>query len=497
MNAATEDPFGPCRAALDSLVWFLEGQEAATMSHGDLEARIGLDGREVQRLALQGHLDRRAERETRIEAVVGSDNAERTSVETGHTRGLTTVFGEVTVERFAYRRRGHANLHPADAALNLPAERHSHGLSKLAAIESSRGSFDDAVDAVEVATGQKLGKRQLEGLALASAGDFAAFYETREGPRSHDKDVLVISVDGKGIVMRPEALRPATAQAAAKSERKLKTRLSKGEKLNRKRMAEIGAVYDITPARRSRYDIMPPDKERKVTPGPVARDKWLTASVVEPAASVVSQVFDEADRRDPEHLKTWVALVDGNNNQIDAIRAEAKKRNVKVHILVDFIHLLEYLWGAAWCFNSEGDPAAEEWVRDKALSVLSGQAKRVAGGISISATKRKLTKVKRANADKCIAYLRNKARYLDYATALSAGWPVATGIIEGACRHLVKDRLDITGARWGLEGAEAILKLRAIRSNGDFEEYWPYHLDQEHRRVHQARYAGTVADMAA
>ncbi len=104
---------------------------------------------------------------------------------------------------------------------------------------------------------------------------------------------------------------------------------------------------------------------------------------------------------------------------------------------------------------------------------------------------------KRAGADACATYLTNKSRYLDYPTALAKGWPIATGVIEGACRHLVKDRMDLTGARWGLSGAEAILRLRALRSNGDFEDYWRYHLVQERRRVHQSRYAGHVIPRAA
>jgi len=103
-----------------------------------------------------------------------------------------------------------------------------------------------------------------------------------------------------------------------------------------------------------------------------------------------------------------------------------------------------------------------------------------------------LSPAQRANADTCATYLLNKRSYLDYPTALEAGWPIATGVIEGACRHLVKDRMDLTGARWGLAGAEAILKLRALRSNGDFHDYWAYHLAQEQHRVHQARYPGGV-----
>ena len=97
----------------------------------------------------------------------------------------------------------------------------------------------------------------------------------------------------------------------------------------------------------------------------------------------------------------------------------------------------------------------------------------------------------------CATYLTNKSRYLDYPTALAKVWPIATGVIEGACRHLVKDRMDLTGARWGLSGAEAILRLRALRSNSDFEDYWRYHLAQERHRVHQSRYAGHVIPHAA
>lgn len=110
---------------------------------------------------------------------------------------------------------------------------------------------------------------------------------------------------------------------------------------------------------------------------------------------------------------------------------------------------------------------------------------------------RGLETARRATADAYTKYLVNKAPYLDYPTALSRGWLVATGVIEGACRHLVKDRMDLTGARWSLEGAEAILKLRAAQCNGDFDDYWRYHLAQEHQRVHQSRYAHGVIPQAA
>ena len=142
-----------------------------------------------------------------------------------------------------------------------------------------------------------------------------------------------------------------------------------------------------------------------------------------------------------------MALVDGNDHQIDRIETEATARGVDVTIVVDLIHVLEYPWGAVWCIFPEGDTAAEAWVHDRALAVLEGNAREVAAGIRRRATAMGLDKQKRTRADTCATYLINKASYLDYPQALAGGWPVAGGVIEGTCRYQVADRMDITVAR--------------------------------------------------
>jgi hypothetical protein len=180
-------------------------------------------------------------------------------------------------------------------------------------------------------------KRQVEELAKRAAADFEAFYEKAERAEAKDGDVVVISADGKGIVMRPDALRPATAKAAAS--KKLAARLSKGERRYRKRMAEVAAVYELTPVPRRPEDIM----GGQDVAAPVAKAKWLTASIVEDAAQVISKAFDEATRRDPAHGRAWVALVDGANHQISLIKAEAKRRGAQVNIVCDFVHVLDEL----------------------------------------------------------------------------------------------------------------------------------------------------------
>jgi len=497
------DAFVVSRTRFEQVCSFLGDQEASRLTHGELEQRLTVDLRELVRQLYQDHLDLRAAREPRLGEVINVEGSQHGCVETGHARPLQTVFGTVEVTRHAYRRRGERNLYPADASLNLPHELHSHGLRELSAIESSRGSFQDAMDAVSRATVLRLGKRQLEQLALSAAADFEAFYiqPARIQAAVTDGDLLVLSADGKGVVMRPDALRPATAKAAVNTTGKLQTRLSKGEKRNRKRVAEVGAVYDLTPVPRTPSDIIggdcDTDQDTERPASPKASNKWLTASVVDNAATVIASIFDEAQRRDPTHQRTWVALVDGAKHQIDCIQAQAKDRQVQVNIVCDFIHVLEYLWSAAWSFFPEADPAAETWVSDKALAVLNGQASTVAAAIRRKATCLSLAPQQRRNADRCAGYLLAKKDYLNYPQALAAGWPIATGIIEGACRHLVKDRLDLTGARWGLDGAEAILKLRALRSNDDWDSYWRFHLNQERHRTHETRYADHALPTAA
>ncbi|MBK5249399.1 MAG: ISKra4 family transposase, partial [Actinomycetales bacterium] len=193
----TPDGFAEARERFETILDWLDGAASSVLDHGELERELDSQGRELLRRLLQDHLELRAIREIRVE-VLGADGARRSRVEAGHGRGLATIFGQVTVTRLAYRELGQTNLHPADAVLNLPAEKHSHGLRHLAAIESSRGSFDGAVEAIERSTGQHLGKRQVEDLAARAAVDFEAFYLQRQSPTGEVGDVLVLSCDGKG-----------------------------------------------------------------------------------------------------------------------------------------------------------------------------------------------------------------------------------------------------------------------------------------------------------
>jgi hypothetical protein len=256
--AATAGPFTEARERYVALEALLAGADSRSSTHDQVEDLIDRHGREVLRALLQGHLDLRAQAETRPDPPpVGVDGVPRTRTERGHTRRLVSQFGQVTVTRNAYRAPKTGNLHPADAALNLPVGLYSHTLARRLALEATRGSFDDAVDAVARATGQVLGKRLTVELVRDCAADVTGFYARARPEIAPAGRLLVLQFDGKGIVMRPEALRPATAKAADQATHRLKTRLSPGEKANRKRMAEIAVVHDTTPAPRTIDDVIP------------------------------------------------------------------------------------------------------------------------------------------------------------------------------------------------------------------------------------------------
>ncbi len=217
-------------------------------------------------------------------------------------------------------------------------------MARLAALEAARGSFEAAHAAITRRCGPVIGKRQVEQAVVSAAADIGAFYAARVLQPRTASTLLVISADAKGIVMRPGALRPATARAAAR-QGKMRTRLAAGEKPNRKRMATLTCVYDAGPSPRRPHDIIAQpggrNGHRTLRPRPKASAKWLAGPVEHEPADMIAVAFREADARDPARQRTWVVLVDGAEHQLNLIRAGARRRGVTIHIVIDLIHVLE------------------------------------------------------------------------------------------------------------------------------------------------------------
>ena len=497
---------GPLGAGLGRLA--VEAGRAVTLEATE-ELVVG-QGRELLRGLVQLALDAQADREVRLAQVTGEDGVRRGRAERGHGRPVVTRLGEVPVRRIAYRSgiKGVLSLFPRDAVLNLPPLEYSQGLQRLAQMFCGSVSYEQAHAFVLAVTGVSIGKRQLEQIIAAAAADAERFHRDRlrdqEGPAGDGEEdgmvaPLAISADGKGVAMRPEARRRRT-RAPGQKVRTFDKRAGTGEKKGSKRMAETGCVFDVLPPEQQRTpeQVMRPDPGSPGKKGPRAVNRWYTCDITAGRDVTIGKIFDEADRRDPAHLRTWIALAGGDIYQLGLIQAAAAARGITLVIVIDFIHVLEYLWKTAWCFHPPRDPAMEDWVIAQGLDILHGRAGEVIARIGQLAAARppkpggEHAKIIR----KTLHYLEAKQPYLDYPRALANGWPIATGVIEGACRHLVQDRMGITGARWGLQGAQAILWLRAINASGDTSAYWDYHITQEHQRNHLSRYQNSH-DLAA
>jgi hypothetical protein len=508
------DPFASSRTKFEDIVVELKGAKMLAATHSAIEAMLDREGRDLLRQLVQDHLTLRAEREPKRPAVVGSEGTARREVVPGAERPLKIIFGEVAVERLAYRapRKGVGNLMPLDLELNLPAQEFSFGLQRLAAMEIARASFENTQEAIKDRTGMVIGKKQLEDMVSNMAMDFDLFYGIRSrqaqewlqslfgytgSPKGLDRSkLLVITTDGKGVAVIEEDLREETRKAAQKRRERAQKDdplpETKVIKTFRRRMAQVCAVYGVAPFRRKPEDIiremrhLQPVEEAPPRPRPEHKRVW--ASVEQDAAVTIEGAFAEALRRDPKRALQWVVVVDGSAEQLRIIRRCQKRYGIKLTLVLDFIHVAGYVWKASYAFHARGSEAAQQWVDEKLLAILQGNASAVAAGIRRSATLQGLTKEERKHVDACCDYILGHVRMLRYHEYLAAGFPIGSGVIEGACRHLLQDRLDLSGATWTVSNAEAVLKLRALRSSDDFDDYWKFHEEQELERNHMARF---------
>jgi len=211
--------------------------------------------------------------------------------------------------------------------------------------------------------------------------------------------------------------------------------------------------------------------------------KRVWASLERSKDDIIQEVGKEMDVRDPKREKKHVVVTDGER----ALQHRVIEHIPGVLLILDLLHVLERLWTMAHIFHKEGSIEAKEWVHKHALRILQGKVSQVVKGVGQSATKRRIKGDKRKIIDSALGYLYANRDRMHYDRYLAEGLPIASGAVEGACKNLVKDRMERSGMRWKKPTAEAVLKLRALYLSEDFEAYWDFHVQQE-----QARLRGSI-----
>jgi hypothetical protein len=495
--ATIDQPFYAAYEKFVEITTHLSTELSGESTHSDMAAYLESDGRELLRLLLQDALDTHGADRLR-EIVRGADGVVRSHKRDHMETGYKSVFGAVRVTRTGSSPRGVSSLFPGDAQLNLPARGYSHRLQKRVAAKAARLSFEAVAHDLETETGVRLGKAQIEHIVNDAAQDFDAFYAQpcSSALQQHvqGKPIQVLTFDGKGVVMRPEALGEATRKKAQARAQQAPHGFARKVPSHRQRMATVAGIYHTDRHLRSPHTVARQfapvrlvPRASQAPPKPVGKKLW--ASLQKPMKEVLETTFAEALRRDPERQAEWVVLVDGDATQIASIEQAAKAHGVSVVMILDIIHVLEYLWKAAKVRFAPDDPQGATWVAEQIERLLHGQVRPMVRSLRRWATVPGLSPKQREPIDQCATYLANPVSYLNYPDSLVKGYPIATGVIEGACRYLVQDRMAITGARWGLEGAEAVLQLRAVVINGDFDASWVFHETQAYQRNHSSQFA--------
>jgi len=384
-----------------------------------------------------------------------------------------SIFGKLPIWRPYFYEQGVGSALPLDEKLSLGEGQYSDLLREIVELSGVEMAYEKAVELFRRLFGQRLGKQAVQQMVEEDAMDVLSYDEQKPAPAvTEEGSILVVQSDGKGVPMRQ------------KTEAGDKVRLGKGEKRSKKKEAVVTSVYTIAPAFRKPEDVVAnlfqekgdnaPEAPASTREGPRHKETWAT---LEGKDEALRRLRHRTIQREGEHIQARVALTDGAKGLQQRMMAQFPEFT----LILDFIHANEYLWDAANQLFSEQNPDREVWMRQRTLELLSGRTDQVIADLRRLAEQRPKAQkqlLKTAN------YFQRNLPHMHYDHYLAQGWPIASGVIEGACRHLVKDRLERTGMRWTQTGAESLLLLRSVSENDDWEAYQAFHRKQRHLRLY-------------
>jgi hypothetical protein len=394
-----------------------------------------------------------------------------------HQRRLLTVFGEFIVSRWVYAQREGAKFEfiPTDQRLQLPASKVSYLLQEWDQLLGVEQAFGQVIKTI-LRLAQSVDTLEHTNQQMAEA---APVFRESQGPvdLAKEGDLLVVTEDNKGIPMvRPVAEKPAGVHR------------NKGEKANKKQMACIGCVYSVDRHRRTPEELVAtlfrdPDRPRDQPPQAQNKRYWAELSREMDGEEfrgqdmVFQQLEAEIDtRRKPQQ---WLVHLCDGQASLETDRQMYLPEDARTLDILDLMHVLPRVWEAGHVFHAEGSAEASAFVREHLTRILHGQVGNVIAGCRRRATRKGLPAAKKKNLRTICAFLEKNKHRMHYDEYLRLGCPVATGVIEGACRHVIKDRMERAGMRWKVPGAQAMLNLRTIYTNGDWAAFQDFRIALE------------------
>jgi len=386
-------------------------------------------------------------------------------------RAYYSIFGKIIINRYLYHVK-EKTLAILDIMLNLPQRRYSYFLSEIVSTLSVNRAYGNVIEFLKRYFFIKLSVSAAETIVDGSSKEYEEYYSSRIETEkleivTPEGELTVVSFDGKGV--------PVIKKEAAK----IVAKLGKGEKKQKKKEALVGVKYNIDPNIRSAEEVAknlvyPEEKksedcEHKVKN--IAKNKRYIASIEKSKKQVMAEIHDSI-KKDDFTNHPLICIMDGALILWKILQEVFSDITNKVLIL-DIIHLVEYLWKVSNTKYKEGSEKGKQYVYEKLKIILEGKISEYINELKDELINME-SKKKKENIQKVIKYLENHKEYMKYDQYLANGYPIGTGVVESACGHVVKDRMEITGARWGIMGGESVLKLRSISRSGDWEGYWTF-----------------------
>jgi hypothetical protein len=461
-----ERPISDIASMVNQIFTFVR-REAQSMEIGEVERHLLSLVMAVGRAALEEFVAVKGSGYSGKEIVDGQGN--RCSYVRDRSCVYRSIFGAVSIARAYYHHAGSPGEFPLDGELNLPDRGYSYLVQEFSSRLAITMSYEDAQEILSSFFPVKMPIRSLESIVGDMCDEVGRFYEEKAPPDVCPGAVVTVAtVDKKGVVIRkPHEAGPARVSVDP-------------DKPGKKKMATVISAYVTERHARTPDDIVREVSDEGISQSrPKPQNKITWGSLTEGPEKTVARLKRAVDQRLPKGNEL-ICVLDGERSLWALVYAYFPA----AFCVLDIFHVLEHLGKAALCFHDEGSAQAREFVSERLRMLLQGKAGRMIGGLKQMLSKHELPNAARHTLNQVIGYLERNRKHMRYEICLAKGYPIGSGVIEGACRNLINDRLELTGMSWTIRGAESMMRLRAVHINNDWDLFWRYRRKSERRRLY-------------